>query len=109
MTKTEKVNHWRTIIQKHTESGSSAAAFCREHNLSIHQFHWWNRRFKKKESQNQETGFMKLVPFSKSRTNGIRIRLNDDVFIEVEPGFEPQILRAVIEAICGTGTTQCLR
>ena len=109
MTKEEKVKHWRGVIAKHFASGLSAAAFCREHDLNIHQFRWWQRRFKKENSQGKGAGFLQLVPFSKTQHAGIRIHLNNGVFIEVEQGFDPLTLRGVIEAICGGESTQCSR
>jgi hypothetical protein len=110
MSKEERITHWRAIIRKHAISGLSAAAFCREHDLSVHQFHWWRRRFKKREnSQGGGSGFLQLIPFSKSQPSGIRIRLHNGVFIEVEQGFDPLTLRGVIEAICGEETRHCSR
>ena len=109
MTKEERITHWRGVIAKHAASGLSAAAFCREHDINIHQFRWWQRRFKKENSQGKESGFLQLVPFSKSQHSGIRIHLNNGVFIEVEQGFDPMTLRGVIEAICGGERTQCSR
>ena len=109
MNKEERITHWRTVIKKHATSGLSAAAFCREQDISIHQFRWWKRRFRKDDSQSKESGFFQLVPFSKSQHSGIRIHLNNGVFIEVEQGFNPHTLRGVIDAICGGETTQCSR
>jgi hypothetical protein len=109
MTKEEKVTQWQGVIAKHFASGLSAAAFCREHDLNIHQFRWWQRRFRKDNSQGKEAGFLQLVPFSKTQHAGIRIHLNNGVFIEVEQGFDPLTLRGVIEAICGGESTQCSR
>ena len=109
MNKEERITHWRGLIANHTASSLSAAAFCREHSLNIHQFRWWQRRFRKDNSQSKESGFFQLVPFSKSQLSGIRIHLNNGVFIEVEQGFNPHTLRGVIEAICGGERTQCSR
>ena len=109
MTKEERIMHWRGVITKHATSSLSAAAFCREHDISIHQFRWWKRRFGKDNPQSKESGFFQLVPFSKSQHSGIRIRLYNGMYIEVEQGFDPLTLRGVIEAICGGETTQCSR
>jgi hypothetical protein len=109
MTKEERINHWRAFIRKHATSGLSAAAFCREQDINIHQFRWWQRRFRKDNSQSKESGFFQLVPLSKPQHSGIRIRLNNGVVIEVEQGFNPHTLRGVIDAICGGETTQCSR
>ena len=88
MTKEEKITYWRAVIEKHAASGMSVAAFCREHDLGIHQFRWWQRRFRK-ENSSGKSGFLQLVPFSKSQHSGVRIRFNNGVFIEVEQGFDP--------------------
>jgi hypothetical protein len=109
MTKEERITHWRGLIAKHLASGLSAAAFCREQDLNIHQFRWWQRRLKEENSQAKGAGFLQLVPFSKSQHSGIRIHLNNGVFIEVEQGFDPLTLRGVIEAICGGERPQCSR
>ena len=104
MTKEERIAHWRTTIEKQAVSGKSIAAFCRDQKIVTHQFHWWRGRFRKENSQSKESGFLKLVPLSKSQHNGIRIRLNNGVSIEVEHGFDPHTLRSVIDAICGEET-----
>jgi hypothetical protein len=110
MTKEERITHWRAIIKKQATSGLSAAAFCREHDINIHNFHWWRGRFKKENSQGKGSGFLQLVPFSKTgQHSGIRIRLREGLWIEVEQGFDPLTLRGVIEAICGGDVTLCSR
>ena len=109
MTKEERVIHWRAVISKHGTSGLSAAAFCREHDISIHPFHWWRRRFKKENSQGKESAFLQLVPVTKSQYSGIRIRLHNRLCIEVEQGFDPMTLRGVIEAIGGRDPSPCSR
>jgi hypothetical protein len=106
----ERIKHWRTIIEKQAASGLSASAFCRENNIHNSQFHWWRGRFRKEKSQVNESGFLQLVSVSKSvQHSAIRISLRDDLFIEVDPGFDPQTLRGVIEAIGGGETKPCLR
>ena len=111
-TKEERANHWRTIHAKQAESGLSAAAFCRENNISYHQFCWWKGRFKKEESRaTQETGFLQLVPCSKKapQHSGIHIRLGDDFIIEIERGFDIHTLQDVIEAVGNREAKSCSR
>jgi hypothetical protein len=109
MSREEKVKHWRAVITKHAESGQSAAAFCRERHINIHQFRWWQRRFRKEVSHGNDAGFLKLVPLSQPESSGIRLRLKDGISIEVEKGFDPHTLRSVIEAIHGGDVMPCLR
>jgi hypothetical protein len=109
MNREEKAKHWRAVMTKHAESGQSAAAFCRERHINIHQFRWWQRRFGKEASHGHEAGFLKLVPFSQPRGSGIRLQLKDGISIEVDQGFDPHTLLGVIEAIQGGDGTPCSR
>ena len=104
MTKEERRAHWRQLIEKSASSGLSAAAFCRQQKISYHQFHWWRRRFRKKDSQDKESGFLQLVPFSKSQDSGIRLRLQNGLSVEVDQGFDPYTLRRVIDIVCSGET-----
>jgi hypothetical protein len=101
MTKEEKIDHWRTIIDRQAGSGKGIAAFCRDNKIIIHQFHWWRRRFRKENSQGDGSGFLQLVPVSNSKHSGVRIRMNNGMFIEVEQGFDPHTLRSVIDTVRG--------
>jgi hypothetical protein len=108
MTRKERIKHWRKIIERQAASGLSAAAFCRENNIRVPQFHWWRGRFRREKLQSNESGFLQLVSFSKpTQHSGIRIRLRDGLSIEVDPGFDPHTLRGVIEAIGGGETKPC--
>ena len=111
-TREERAKHWRTIHEKQAESGLSAAAFCREKNISYHQFRWWKGRLKKEESlATHETRFLQLVPCSKKtlQHSGIHIRIRDDFIIEIERGFDILTLQDVIEAVGNRGAKPCSR
>ena len=110
MTKDERIARWRDIINEQAKSGINGAVFCREHNLSIPQFRWWRRRFKKENMQNSKSRFMRLVPVPNHHQSGIRICLRDSLSIEVDPGFDPLVLKSVIETIEGErGIKPCSR
>jgi hypothetical protein len=100
MSKEERRAHWRTLIEKQTESGLSGAAFCRQHHIKVSQFYRWHRRFREDRLQDgASNGFMELVPLSGQTASGIRIHLRDGVSIEVDRGFDPLTLRNAIEAL----------
>ncbi|MBW2008690.1 MAG: transposase [Deltaproteobacteria bacterium] len=46
MTREERSEHWRRIIEQQEASGLSGAAFCREHHINLHAFYRWRRRFR---------------------------------------------------------------
>lgn len=99
MDKAEKIDHWREVLKQQALSGLSAAAFCREHNVSKDRFYWWKRRFRREETLIKESGFLQLVPLPNHQQSGIRIRLSNNVSIEVERGFDPATLREVIQTV----------
>jgi transposase-like protein len=107
MTRRKRAADWRALVDKQAGSGLSAAAFCRNHHLNLHQFYQWRRRFEN-EQPRSSAGFVELVPCSKETKSGIRLRLGDELSIEVERGFDPLTLRAVMEAIGGRRKSACL-
>jgi hypothetical protein len=102
MTREDRVTRWQGLVQDQEQSGMSAAAFCKEKHLNLHSFYSWRRRFKTESNAAGLTdGFLELVPSSKLRESGIRIRLDGRVSIELDRGFDPSTFRSVIDALCG--------
>jgi hypothetical protein len=103
MTNEQRTAHWRAVVEKHTESGLSAADFCREQDLKVSQFYRWHRKFRNNGDQvRASNGFLELVPFKKQDGSGICIRLRDGLCIEVERGFDPLTLRRAVQALIPT-------
>ena len=103
MTNEERTAYWQAVVTKHSESGLSTAAFCREQHIKISQFYRWRRKFRNNDDQGQaSTGFLELVPCKKQNGSGIRIRLGQGLCIEVEMGFDPLTLRRAIGALSPT-------
>jgi len=99
--------YWRRLVTKQAESGLKPATFCREHQINLNLFYRWRRRFRNEQPQGVSAGFVELVPCVTEPASGLRIRLGETVSIEVDRGFDPVTLRAVIEAI-SSGGTSCL-
>jgi hypothetical protein len=104
MTNEQRMAHWRAIVEKQTESGLSAAAFCREHHLKVSQFYRWHVKFRKNngDQDRASAGFLELLPGKKQTGSGIRIKLRSGVIIDVQRGFDPVTLRQAIETLSGT-------
>jgi transposase-like protein len=97
MTKEERRAYWRTIIEEQESSVMKITAFCRERQINRHQFHAWRRRLR---DQQHCTGFLELIPGRVVETgSGIRIHPGRELVIEVERGFDPFTLRAVVETL----------
>ncbi len=104
MTREERSEHWRRIIEQQEASGLSGAAFCREHHINLHAFYRWRRRFRiDVDPQGTTSGFYQLVPCTtQSPGSGVHIHLGKNLRIELDRGFDPFTLRTVIEAVGGT-------
>jgi len=108
MTRRRRRVYWRRLVAKQAESGLKAAAFCREHKINLNLFYRWRRRFRNEQPKGVSAGFVELVTCLTEPDSGLRIRLGDTLSIEVERGFDPVTLRAVIKAICSGGKSSCL-
>jgi len=101
MTKQERSGYWQSLVSKQIDSGLTAAAFCREHQINRDRFYYWRRRFQNEESGEAHLGaFLELVPYEKKSSAGVHIRLGNGLTIEVDRGFDPVTLRATIQTIC---------
>jgi transposase-like protein len=101
MTRAERRSQWRAIIENQATSGVSIAAYCRDTQIKPSYFYTWRRRLR--EQQPCAGGFLELIPdrLTESTASGIRIRLGGKLAIEVERGFDPYTLRAVVETLSG--------
>jgi transposase-like protein len=100
MTRAERRDHWRTIIENQTTSGVSIADYCRAAQIKPPYFYSWRRRLR--EQQPSTGGFLELIPGRLTEAaSGVRIHLGAKLAIEVERGFDPFTLRAVVETLSG--------
>ena len=98
MTREERRAHWRAIIENQATSGVSIAAYCRDAKIKPSYFYTWRCRLK--EQQPHSGGFLELSPGRLTdAASGIRIRIGAKLSIEVERGFDPFTLRAVVETL----------
>ena len=104
MTKEERAARWQMLVQDQTQSGMSAAAFCRENQLNLQRFYSWRQRLHAGSDAKVTGAFLELVPSAKMQESGIRIRLDGRLFIETDRGFDSSTLRNAIDALCGKGS-----
>ena len=96
MTVEERRSHWHAIINNQAGSGMNIAAYCREGHIHTSLFYTWRRRLR--EQPQQSGGFVELKP-GRSNTSGVCLRLDGRLIIEVDRGFDPSTLRAVVDAL----------
>jgi hypothetical protein len=103
MTKEERRTYWKQIVDEQIASGLSAPVFCQEHNLKVSQFYCWRRKFQNLSPVSSSNEFIQLIPSIKGLDSGIRIRIFDDLFIEIDRGFDPLTLRAAVDTLYRNG------
>jgi len=107
MTREEHRTYWNTLVDEQAQSRLPASIFCREHNLKVSQFYRWRRKFQNLTPVKSSNGFIQLIPTMKGSVSGIRIRLFDDLCIEVDRGFDPFTLRAAVETLYSKASKPC--
>ena len=85
---------WQGILRQWERSGKSKAAFCRERNLSQWSFHYWAKRLKERQAAGSG-GFIRVEA---KATSGIRLRLPSGLEIELESGFDEEVLKSLLRA-----------
>ena len=94
---------WRERIGAWRESGQSQKAFCKAHHLSFASFRRWRGIFKGDSAEGVVTTtepvrFLPVSVHEPTYTN-LRIHIQDDLRIEVAQGFDPQLLRQVLQVL----------
>ena len=107
MTKEERRTCWKRLPDEQVQSALTAPNFCRENNLKLSQFNRWRWTFESQTPMRSSDGFIELIPSSKYAGSGIRIRVFHLLSIEVERGFDPISLRAVIHKLYSGGEQTC--
>lgn len=98
MTIEERRARWRAIINGQAASGLNIAAYCRETHVHTSLFYTWRRKFR--EEPRCSEGFVELKATGSPRiASGVFIRLDEKLAIEVERGFDPVTLRAVVATL----------
>lgn len=92
---------WRGLISEQGGSGQTIAAFCQERGLTTSQFYTWRKRLRGSAAEQ----FLEVqVVKAPARANpvkrgAIEVRLAEGRCVLVEPGFDPDHLRAVVAAL----------
>jgi len=65
-----RVEAMRCLFAEYTQSGGSVKSFCQSHNLSLHQYHYWRRKFKLNFRRKKFSGRFMKVNLSSSGISG---------------------------------------
>src|SRR5438128_2060879 len=87
---------WAGLIRQWRRSGLTMLAWCGEQDVSYIQFCKWRRRLEAE----REAAPLTLIPVVSTPTRrALVVRLPGAVGIEVESGFDPALLAAVVRAL----------
>jgi len=86
---------WSELIKEYRASGLSAAAWCRENNLKLHQL-----RYRLDKAKDKKKAAPKWLPLeaAEPETETLKIQIGPAT-IEVKPGFNPAMLAAVVRTL----------
>jgi transposase-like protein len=94
---------WRGLVSEQSGSGQTIVAFCRDRGLTTSQFYSWRNRLRGSAAEQfLEVQVVKARPIPSNR-GGIEVRLAEGRCVLVEPGFDPEHLRAVVAALEARG------
>lgn len=102
------LDSWRKRLAGFAPSGLSVRRWCDLQGISLNQYYYWNRRLAQADQNTpikQNTpapgwlavGRLEETPLP-STPGGVSIRIAGAA-IELEPGFDPALLRAVVRAL----------
>jgi hypothetical protein len=103
MTKEEQRAYWKEVVDEQAASGLEATVFCRRRHIKIPQFYRWRSKFQNINREGSTSSFIQLIPNESKSESGIRIRLFENVFIEIDRGFDPVTLKTAVETLCIRG------
>ena len=87
----------RLLVDSWESSGQSQAAFCRANGIANWKLTYW--RLVSRSRPPASVGFVQLQATSASRCLRMEVYLRGGVHIPIEAGFDPAVLRAVVEAL----------
>lgn len=108
-----KRKFWEDHVEQWQNSGSSVAAYCREHDLKWFQLHYWKKKFANIETAETSHPKLRLVPIGLGGSNrtydskvqrkgnsGLRLTI-DGIVVDLDDDFDRGTLKDVVRIIRG--------
>lgn len=91
---------WSDRIAAWKESGLSQKQYCDQHQLTYSTFVYWRGRLKRLNGDDTTSGKVNFLPVMFRKEQAIlTLRISDRHSIEIRPGFDPDLLGQVIQAV----------
>ncbi|MBT6457062.1 MAG: hypothetical protein HOK37_16165 [Gammaproteobacteria bacterium] len=92
---------WSDRISAWETSGLSQSAFCKQHQLVYGTFVYWRSHLKKLNTDHAQSDSVSFLPITltQEKKKSLLLRINNLHGIELQPGFDAELLRQVVKAI----------
>lgn len=112
----QREEHWRRVLARQRQSGLTMAAFCRREGIKPSPLSWWSRELGRRDGAQHKTVARKtrrksrrpaFVPVHviaaapSAGTSVVEVVTRGGHVVRLQPGFDPAMLRGVIEALEG--------
>lgn len=105
MTRAKRRASWARQIREQSNSGLNIAEWCRQKSINDKTFRRWKRILTIEESKTPAaaapTGWCQVQPkIAAEKPASLKLVVNNQITIELEPGFNPKLLREVLAVLC---------
>jgi hypothetical protein len=98
-----KSSLWQEHIEGWEMSGLTQGVYCQQHAISLASFGYWRTRLKRmqpdKNGREIEARFLPVQLMSTQHDPLLTIRTPQNVSIDVSRGFDPQLLKEVLQVL----------
>ena len=99
----DKASLWQQHIEGWETSGLTQVIYCQQHDISLASFGYWRTRLKRMQPDNIgreiETRFLPVQLLSSQHDPLLTLRTPQNVSIDVSGGFDPQLLKEVLQVL----------
>lgn len=96
--KEQRKQEWMTRIADYRASGLTMTAWCQAHSFSKEQLKYWIRKTKTTSPSKRPQHFVPLTTTEESAVSSLIVHIGK-ARIELHAGFDPQLLREVVQAL----------
>lgn len=104
MTREEYRRKWTRLVRAQENSGLAVVKWCQQNGLNEKTFRRWKAKLTSKaqaEVAASASGWCKIQTRPASeRTAGLKLVVNGQVTIELQPGFDRQLLEEALAVLC---------
>jgi hypothetical protein len=72
----ENRKRWKKIINEQSTSDKTIVQYCNDHDLTVHQFHYYKKQFKDENERDERSNFVEVIQPEVITDNQISMTLN---------------------------------